>query len=377
MLQCGNLFGADNIQLQAELRNALHVESLLQRDVDYIVREKRIELVDELTGRVAKDRHWADGIQAALEAKEGLFLGHEGQVLGSITVQHFLHKYPQLCGMTATAKTAVPELAEVYGLTVQRIATNRACARIDAPDLIFRSQESKRPALVDAISCAHRRVQPTLVGTLSVRESEELAGELERAEVPCRVLNAKRDEEEASIIAEAGAPGAVTISTNMAGRGTDIRLGGSNESERDQVLAVGGLAVFGTNRHESRRIDDQLRGRAGRQGDPGSSRFFVSLEDPLLRRYGIERLLPSRSAEALDHPIVAREVARAQRIIEGQHADARTRLVRYEQVLERQRSELQGRRQAVLEGREDSGLVAKLSPERWRERRLASAREKS
>ena len=259
------------MRLHAELRNALHAEVLLRRDVDYIVRDGRIELVDELTGRVAENRLWPDGLQASLEAKEGLLLQPEGRILDSLTIQLFLQRYPRLCGMTGTA----------------------------------------RPA------------------------------------------------------AEAGAPGAVTISTNMAGRGTDIRLGGSGERGRDEVVARGGLYVIGTNRHESRRIDDQLRGRAGRQGDPGASRFFISLEDDLMQRYGIERLLPAKFFQQPvgDHPAVQREVARVQRIVEGQYADLRKRLLAASRVLERQRSVLQEWRQEILEGRGES-LLAEASP-RW------------
>lgn len=368
LLGCGNLYVEHNVRLQAELRNALHAEALLQRDVDYIVRGGRIELVDELTGRVAENRHWPDGLQAALEAKEGLRWQPEGKIFGSITVQHFLRKYPRLCGMTGTAKPAAGELAEVYGLEVVEVPPNRPCIRIDHPDVIHASREAKRRAIVEEIARAHASGRPILVGTVSVEESERLAADLREAGIACRVLNAKNDAEEAAIVAEAGALGAVTISTNMAGRGTDIRLGG------EAVVALGGLYVLGTNRHESRRIDDQLRGRAGRQGDPGSSRFLISLEDSLLQRCGIERLLPPkvraklRTGEVdatIDHPAVRREVARVQRIVEGQHGDLRKRLLSYAQILEHQRCEIQAWRQAVLEARGGESLLAERSPERW------------
>ena len=367
LLGSGNLFEGDNVRLQAELRNALHAEALLKRDVDYIVRDGRIELVDELTGRVAENRHWPDGLQAALEAKEGLRWQPEGRIFGSITVQHFLRKYPRLCGMTGTAKPAAAELAEVYGLQVVEIPPNRPCIRVDHPDVIHATREARRRALLDEIAAVHATGQPILVGTVSVEESESLAADLRKAGIPCRVLNAKNDAEEAAIVAGAGALGAVTISTNMAGRGTDIRLGG------EEVVALGGLYVLGTNRHESRRIDDQLRGRAGRQGDPGSSRFVISLEDSLLQRCGIERLLPSKVLRRLksgeeggtvDHPAVRREVARVQRIVEGQHGDLRKRLLSYWQILEHQRCELQAWRQEVLEGRPQE-LLAERSPARW------------
>jgi len=374
LLGCGNLFAAESLRLQAELRNALHAEVLLRRDVDYIVRDGRIELVDELTGRIAENRHWPDGLQASLEAKEGLLQQPEGKILGTITIQHYLRKYPRLCGMTATARPAAAELAEVYGLEVLTVPPHRPCLRADHPDVIHLSQEGKRRALVAEISRVHASGRPVLVGTVSVQESERLAAGLRQAGVDCRVLNARNDAEEAAIVAEAGALGAVTISTNMAGRGTDIRLGGAGERQREQVTALGGLYVLGTNRHDSRRIDDQLRGRAGRQGDPGSSRFFISLEDALLQRCGIERLLPAKLRRSLaeespggtiDHPAVRREVARVQRIAEGQHGDIRRRLLGFWQQLEHQRAELQAWRQDVLEGREEKSLLAERSPRRW------------
>jgi len=359
LLGSGNLFEGDNVRLQAELRNALHAEALLKRDVDYIVRNGRIELVDELTGRVAENRQWPDGLQAALEAKEGLRWHPEGKIFGSITVQHFLRKYPRLCGMTGTARPAARELADIYDLEVVEVPPNRPCIRVDHPDVIHATREAKRSALLEEIAATHATGRPILVGTVSIEESESLAADLRQAGIACRVLNAKNDAEEASIVAQAGALGAVTISTNMAGRGTDIRLA-------HELVALGGLYVLGTNRHESRRIDDQLRGRAGRQGDPGSSRFIISLEDSLLQRCGIERLLPSKlPVGTVDHPAVRREVARVQRIVEGQHGDLRKRLLSYWQILEHQRGELQSWRQEVLEGRDTERLLAKHSPTRW------------
>ena len=369
LLGCGNLFVEHNVRLQAELRNALHAEALLKRDVDYIVRNDRIELVDELTGRVAENRHWPDGLQAALEAKEGLRWQPEGKIFGSITVQHFLRKYPRLCGMTGTARPAAAELADVYGLEVVEIPPNRPCIRADQTDVIHATRLVKRRAILDEIARTHATGRPILVGTVSVEESESLAADLRQAGIPCRVLNARNDAEEAAIVAQAGAFGAVTISTNMAGRGTDIRLGG------DEVVALGGLYVLGTNRHESRRIDDQLRGRAGRQGDPGSSRFFISLEDSLLQRCGIERLVPAKVLQRLrageeggtiDHPAVRKEVERVQRIVEGQHGDLRKRLLSYAQILEHQRGEMQVWRQEILEGRGEK-LLADRSPVRWQQ----------
>ena len=373
LLGCGNLFVEHNVRLHAELRNALHAEALLKRDVDYIVRNGRIELVDELTGRVAENRHWPDGLQAALEAKEGLRWQPEGKIFGSITVQHFLRKYPRLCGMTGTARPAASELADVYGLEVVEIQPNRPCIRVDHPDVIHATREAKRRAILEEIARTHSTGRPILVGTVSVEESEGLAADLRRDGISCRVLNAKNDAEEAAIVAQAGALGAVTISTNMAGRGTDIRLGGRLGGE--EVVALGGLYVLGTNRHESRRIDDQLRGRAGRQGDPGSSRFFISLEDSLLQRCGIERLVPTKVLQRLregeeggtiDHPAVRKEVERVQRIVEGQHGDLRKRLLSYAQILEHQRGEMQAWRQEILEGRGEN-LLAERSPGRWKQ----------
>jgi preprotein translocase subunit SecA len=376
-LGCGNLFAPENSRLQAEVRNAVHARALLKRDVDYIVRDGRIELVDELTGRVAENRHWPEGLQAAIEAKEDLHPQPEGRVLSSITIQHFLQKYPTLSGMTATASSSASELSEVYGLSVVQVPPYRPCIRKDLPDFVFMSKTAKRRALLEEISGEHRRGRPVLVGTISVEESEALANELLERGIACRVLNARNDGQEAAIIAEAGVIGAVTISTNMAGRGTDIRLGGSSELERDKVLELGGLYVIGTNRHESRRIDDQLRGRAARQGDPGSSRFFISLDDELLERCGIRRLIPSRllpqggTTEPLAHPAIQREIERAQRIIEGQFGDIRTRLLRYSRLIESQQEDIQKLRQNVLLDRDDSMAIATRAPDLWdRLRRL-------
>ena len=370
ILGCGDLYDSGNLELLADLRNALHALHLLQRDRDYIVRRGRIELVDENTGRVAEKRQWPDGLQAAIEAKEELELQDEGRILGSITIHHFLRTYPLLCGMTATATSSAEELGDFYDLPVVVVPSHRPCVRTDHDDVIFTDREAKRRALVEEIARVHATARPILVGTASVAESEELADELGRSGVPCRVLNAKNDELEASVIADAGVPGAVTISTNMAGRGIDIRLGGTDERDRDRVIALGGLYVIGTNRHESLRIDRQLRGRAGRQGDPGSSRFFVSLEDPLISRYGVDRLisarvLPSRQEAPLDSPVLAHEIARAQRIIEGESLDIRRRLWEFSAVVESQRFFFQDRRQRILLGKKEADGLKIRCPERW------------
>jgi preprotein translocase subunit SecA len=344
---------------------------LLRQDVDYIVRSDRIELVDEFTGRVVDDRRWPDGLQAALEAKEGLPIRPGGNILGSITLQHFLMHYPGLSGMTATARPAAEELADAYGLKTVPIPPNRPCIRQDLPDVIFTHRQAKYSALVGEIASNHRDGRPVLVGTCSVEESELLAGRLLEAGITCQVLNAKNDEAEAAIIAQAGAAGAVTISTNMAGRGTDIRLGGSDGTDRGRVVNLGGLYVIGTNRHESRRIDDQLRGRAGRQGDPGSSRFFVSLEDDLMVRFGIDTLIPARllpepHEEPVAHPVIRREVNRLQRIVEGQNRDIRKTLWRYSQLVEKQRKSLRDWRMAVLTGSVGLDCFLELAGERHR-----------
>jgi preprotein translocase subunit SecA len=377
-LECGSLHSAENLPILTELNCALHARVLLRRDVDYIVREGRIEIVDEFTGRVVADRHWPDGLQAALEAKEGLERRSDGRILGSITLQHFLRGYPRLCGMTGTARHAAAELRQVYGLDVVVVPTHRPMIRIDRDDLIFTHREAKERAVVKEVQRAHATGRPVLVGTATVTESERLAERLRGAGVSCEVLNAKNDAEEASIVARAGAVGAVTISTNMAGRGTDIRLGGESEADREKVAALGGLYVIGTNRHESGRVDLQLRGRAGRQGDPGESRFFVSLEDELLVRYGIASLIPRRFAPdhsdgPVENYVVRREIARAQRIVEGQNLEIRRTLASYAAVVEEQYRRLIERRRAVLSGEHIADVWAQ-APER-RAALVASAGE--
>lgn len=374
-LACGDLHSEENYLLLTETNQALHARALLRRDVDYIVRDDRIELVDEFTGRVALDRRWPDGLQAALEAKEGLSIRPGGRILGSIALQHFIKLYPKLSGMTATAIPAAEEFLEFYGLVVVPIPPNVPCVRNDRPDRIYTHREAKQVALIEEIRREHDGRRPVLVGTSSVAESEELAAALQEAGIDCRVLNAKNDEAEAEIIARAGSLGAVTISTNMAGRGTDIMLGGPGEdgaAERERVVSLGGLSVIGTNRHESRRIDDQLRGRAGRQGDPGSSRFFICLEDNLMVRFGIDELIPAKhrppqQTDALDHPVIRRAVEKYQRIVEGQNFDIRKTLWRYSERVERQRKTLQDWRTSVLQGEQGVGIYESCALERFEE----------
>jgi len=356
-LGCGGLHSNDNYRLLTEINCALHAHALLRRDVDYIVRHDRIAIVDEFTGRVVEDRHWPDGLQAALEAKEGLEAKTHGRILGSITLQHFLRLYPRLSGMTGTAQPAAGELEQFYGVEVIVIPTDRPMIRVDHPDRVFAHRDAKELALVDEVVRVHHSQRPMLVGTSSVEESERIADRMRAAGVACQVLNAKNDEAEAQIVADAGAPGAVTISTNMAGRGTDIRLGGRDEADRDRVVALGGLYVIGTNRHESVRVDQQLRGRAGRQGDPGESRFFVSLEDDLLVRYGMRNLIPERlladaTTTPIENPLVRREISRAQRIIDGQNFEIRRTISKYTAMVDEQHRRMMERRQAVLHDHE-------------------------
>jgi preprotein translocase subunit SecA len=341
-LNCNNIYAEGNIELLTSLNCALHAEYLLHCDVDYRVRNGKVELVDDFTGRVADKRRWPDGLQEAIEAKENLSIQSKGKILNSITLQHFLQLYPKLSGMTATAQPAEREFREFYNLDIVVIPQNKPCIRIDHQDVIFQTEQQKKKAIIDEIKKVHITNRPVLVGTSSVEESANLANELQKHGVGCEVLNAKRDEYEARIIANAGKISAVTISTNMAGRGTDIKLGADNEGEKKQVVELGGLYVIGTNRHESRRIDNQLRGRSGRQGDPGSSRFFISLEDDLFVRYKLKELIPSKNLsdlneERINNPVIKNEINRIQRIINGQNLEIKKTLYKYSFLLEQQR----------------------------------------
>jgi preprotein translocase subunit SecA len=368
LLGLTNLHDEEHRNTLTALNLALHAEVLLQRDVDYIVRDGHIEVVDEFTGRVVPERRWPDGLHPALEAKEGLTVRPEGVVLASIALQHYFRLYPKLSGMSATVAVDLEELHEFYETPVVVIPPHRECVRRDDPDILFADALSKQEAIVEEIGKLHAVGRPVLVGTASVAESEKLAEALKGASVPCNVLNAKNDEAEARVIAEAGGPGAVTISTNMAGRGTDIRLGGSSEDRRVDVVSLGGLHVIGANKHESRRIDDQLRGRAGRQGDPGSSQFFVSLEDDLIERYGIaaaiEPLIEGQAPGRIESGAAVAEVARAQRIVEGQNFEIRRTLWRYTTMVERQRQVLGERREQALLEPSEIDLFSRLSPDR-------------
>jgi len=323
-----NIYAEENLALYTAVHNAIHAHGLLRRDVDYVVKDRSIESVDQFKGRIAQDRRWPAGLHTALEAKEGLPFRKQGRVLASITLQNMVALYPQACGMTGTAATQAEEFRRFYGMTVEVIPTNRPMIRVDESDAVFPTKRAKEEAVIEEIRTIHATGEPILVGTASVEESERLS--LRLTGIPHAVLNARNEEEEAAIVARAGERGAVTISTNMAGRGVDIRLG-------EGVVELGGLFVIGMNRHESRRIDHQLRGRSGRQGDPGRSRFFVSKEDDLMTQYGME------------HPEHHHDAESIQRLVEGQNLEIRLFLNKYESVIEGQRQRIQERRQAILE----------------------------
>lgn len=337
-----SLYDERNVEIIAKINNALHAHVLLKCNIDYIIKGEKIELIDEFTGRIAQNRRWPYGLQEAIETKEGFLPESKGQILASITLQNFIGLYPKISGMTGTAVTAADEFKEFYGLNVVLIPTNRKNIRVDHPDVIFTHLEAKYQALVTEISEVHMTGRPILVGTSSVEVSQHLASLLTDLGIKCYVLNAKNDEFEAEIIANAGAIGAVTVSTNMAGRGTDIKLGGKQQSERERVVKLGGLYVIGTQRHESLRIDFQLRGRSARQGDPGSTRFFISMEDNLMLRYNLKELIPkkhipSRQVKPIVSEVVEKTIAHAQRIIEGQNFDIRKNLIKYSLLFEDQR----------------------------------------
>jgi preprotein translocase subunit SecA len=351
LLGCGNLYESHNSHLLMSLNCALHAELLLKRDIDYIVRDGQIELIDEYTGRVAENRHLPDGLQAALAAKEGLQSLAGGNILGTITLQHFLSLYPKICGMTATAHASAIEFEDIYNLQVVQIPPHRPTIRIDQPHRIYTHKEAKFKALVQEILSVHKTRRPILIGTSSVEESDMLAEMLKAADVPCHVLNAKNDAKEAEIIAKAGEIGAVTVSTNMAGRGVDIRLGGGNPIQAAAVAKLGGLYVIGTQVHQSVRIDSQLRGRSGRQGDPGASVFFVSLEDDLMLKFGMDKAIRApRQEEALKDSALHSTIDHIQRMIMGQNFHIRKELNSYSDMVEDQRRMLYAERLGILKG---------------------------
>ncbi len=360
-----NLYAEANLDLLTRLNVALHAEALLQRDVNYIVRENRVQLVSASRGRVARLQRWPDGLQAAVEAKEGLRRTDSGEILDSITIQSLVQRYPVACGMTGTAVTVGEQLREFYGLEVAVIPPNRPCIREDEPDGLYATAEQKEAAVAGQVAQAHATGRPVLLGTLDVAESERLASRLGEAGLPCVVLNAKNDADEAAIIAEAGARGAITVSTQMAGRGTDIRLGGTG-GDRDEVAALGGLLVIGAGRHASSRLDHQLRGRSGRQGDPGGSVFFLSMEDELITSCVPDAEPPAQvDSGGRVHDAKAHwTVGHAQRVAEGVHLQIHRDTWRYNALLEDQRRAVLAYRDRVLRTGAALGDLEESAPER-------------
>ncbi|MDH3280785.1 MAG: preprotein translocase subunit SecA [Gammaproteobacteria bacterium] len=370
-----SLYDVTNISLLHHLNAALRAHTLFQRDVDYIVADNQVVIIDEFTGRMMPGRRWSEGLHQAVEAKEGAKVQQENQTLASITFQNYFRLYDKLAGMTGTADTEAPEFLQIYGLEVVVIPTHMDMVRDDRADLVYRTINEKFDAIVEGVRESHERGQPVLLGTASIEMSELLSDRLKRTNLPHEVLNAKQHEREALIIAQAGRPGAVTIATNMAGRGTDIVLGGNLEMElgeiedeaqresvrtdwkrrHEEVVAAGGLHVIGTERHESRRVDNQLRGRSGRQGDPGSSRFYLSLEDSLMRIFGSDRVsglmqkLGMEEGEAIEHPWVTRAIENAQRKVEGRNFDIRKQLLEYDDVANEQRKIVYEERNRLME----------------------------
>jgi preprotein translocase subunit SecA len=365
-----DLYDDEHVEQLSAVNVALHARALLRRDVDYIVRDGSVELIDEMRGRVAQRRRWPDGLQAAVEAKEGLNATAEGEVLDTITVQAYISLYKIVCGMTATAVHVGEQLREYFKLEVAVIPPNTPNIREDEPDRIYSAHDMRDEALVEEIKIAHDKGRPVLIGTLDVKASELLAKQLAAAGVPSVVLNAKNDDEEAAIIAEAGALGAVTVSTQMAGRGVDIRLGGSDEKDAEKVRELGGLFVIGSGRHDSRRVDDQLRGRAGRQGDPGGSVFFVSLEDDLVVRHAGE-ILPASPRMDMDGVVhdetVDYAVEHAQRVAEGVNHEIHRNTWRYSVVIEQQRVALAERRERLLRSEVAAIMLLERTPENAKE----------
>jgi preprotein translocase subunit SecA len=386
LLGVDNLYDPANMDLVHHVVKALQAHALYKRDVDYVVKDGEVIIVDEFTGRLMPGRRWSDGLHQAIEAKEGVKIANENQTLASITFQNYFRMYKKLAGMTGTADTEAGEFAKIYNLDVNVVPTNRKMIRIDYPDVVYRTEKEKFAAIVEEIKECNKAGQPVLVGTISIEKSERLSGLLSRNGVKHNVLNAKFHEKEAEIVAQAGRKGAVTIATNMAGRGTDILLGGNPdflfkqvlyreenlpeekkleiyeqikadcEKDRQEVIAAGGLHIIGTERHESRRIDNQLRGRAGRQGDPGSSRFYLSLEDDLMRIFASERVsqlmlkLGMEEGVPIEHSMVTRAIANAQKKVEAHNFEIRKQLLEYDDVMNKQREVIYQHRRAVLAG---------------------------
>ncbi len=358
MLGVDNLTDPRNIELMHHAQQALRAHTLYHRDVEYVVKDGQVIIVDEFTGRLMFGRRYSDGLHQAIEAKEGVRIEKESQTLATITFQNYFRMYGRLAGMTGTAKTEEAELTQIYNLPVVMIPTDRPMIRKDQPDFIYKHEKAKFKAVADEIEEWHKQGRPMLVGTRSIEKSEALSGLLRRRGVPHQVLNAKYHEKEAEIIAQAGRPGAVTIATNMAGRGVDIILGGNPPVPEDaeKVRALGGLHIIGTERHEARRIDNQLRGRSGRQGDAGSSRFYVALDDELMRLFagdriaGIMERLGIEDDVPIEHAIVTRQIENAQKKVEAYHFDVRKHVLEYDDVMNVQRQVIYGERRKILRG---------------------------
>nr|WP_317429205.1 preprotein translocase subunit SecA [uncultured Mitsuokella sp.] len=349
ILGINNLYAPENIELSHCFTAALRAKALMKRDRDYVVRNGEIVIVDEFTGRLMEGRRYSDGLHQAIEAKEGVKIQRESQTLATITFQNYFRMYDKLAGMTGTAKTEEDEFLKIYNLPVIVVPTNKPVIRKDYPDLIFKTKRAKYKAVGKAVTELHAKGQPVLIGTTSITQSEELSAILRKHGIPHNVLNAKFHEKEAEIIAGAGQKGAVTIATNMAGRGTDIKLG-------EGVPELGGLFIIGTERHESRRIDNQLRGRAGRQGDPGASRFYLSLEDDLLRLFASDRIsgimdkLGMDEDEPIEHKLITNSIEHAQKKVEARNFDIRKHVLEYDDVMNQQREVMYGERRKILFG---------------------------
>ena len=377
-----NLYAADQLDTLTQLNVALHAHALLQRDVDYIVRDGQVHLISASRGRVAQLQRWPDGLQAAVEAKEALAATESGEILDSITIESLVRRYPQVCGMTGTAVTVGEELREFYGLEVAVIPPNRPCVREDQPDRLYAKQRQKEKSIVAEVTAAHVAGRPVLIGTLDIAESERIGRSLAAAGLPHVVLNAKNDAQEAAIVAEAGSRGAITVSTQMAGRGTDIRLGGPRRQRRGprRGRALGGLYVIGTGRHASSRLDNQLRGRSGRQGDPGGSVFFVSLEDELITAYAPDsRGTARRGRQTAGSATLGRDaaVAHAQRVADGANLQIHRNTFRFNKLIEEQRRVVLEHRDRMLRTDAADLALASRCPERHAELTAALGPERA
>jgi preprotein translocase subunit SecA len=390
LLVAGDLYDVSNVSLVHHANQALRAHKLFTRDVDYIVKDDKIVIIDEFTGRMMEGRRYSEGLHQALEAKEKVTVQQENQTLASITFQNYFRLYPKLAGMTGTAMTEAAEFSEIYKLEVVDIPTNVPCVRLDADDEVYRTAREKHDAIIAQIEECQQRGQPVLVGTVSIEKSEQISSLLKKKKVRHNVLNARYHEQEAVIVAQAGVSGNVTIATNMAGRGTDIQLGGNADmrirqelndpddaagqariraevaADRERVLAAGGLMIIGTERHESRRIDNQLRGRSGRQGDPGASKFYLSLEDDLMRIFGSNRIdgmlqrLGLQDGEAITHPWVNKALEKAQQKVEARNFEIRKNLLKYDDVMNDQRKVIYEQRRELMNAEDVSATITEM-----------------